>query len=158
MSPRKIKNYAIDYIAKQLEKNPDWFDCITDSWIYDAEDWFLDILEKQYGMQIFISDEERDEYTPEVETIVCKFWGFVQKEKDKKYDEKYGERDAKYSLHRIKNDVKTLLEKYNDVKHHFKKFNTYTNAITYQFEELVKYLQLLDDIENDKIESLKKGE
>ena len=65
MSPQKIKNFAISYIDEQLMKNPDWFNCITDSWIYDAENWFLDILEKQYGMKIFEEDNgEYDEYTP----------------------------------------------------------------------------------------------
>lgn len=156
MSPRRIKNYAISYINNQLEQNPNWFDCITDSWIYDAENWFLDILEKE-GMKIFTNDTDY-EYTEEVETVVHKFWGFVQKEKDRRYEELYGERDAKYCLHRIGNDVKTLLEKYNSVKHHFKKFNAYTEAVTYQFEELEKCLQLLDDIENDRVESLKEKE
>jgi len=154
MSPRIIKNYAISYISDQLEQNRNWFDCITDSWIYDAETWFLDVLEKQYGTTIFVDNDEYDEYTPEVEAIVHKFWGFVQKEKDRRYEELYGERDAKYYLHGIKDDVKTLLEKYNSVKHHFKKFNAYTETVAYQFEELEKYLQLLDDIENGKVESL----
>jgi hypothetical protein len=116
----------------------------------------LDILEKE-GMKIFTNDTDY-EYTEEVETVVHKFWGFVQKEKDQRYDEKYGERDAKYCLHRIGIDVKTLLEKYNSVKHHFKKFNAYTEAVTYQFEELEKCLRLLDDIENDRVESLKNKE
>jgi len=158
MSPRKIKNYAVNYISNQLKQNPNWFDCITDSWIYDAESWFLDVLEKQYGVKIFIDSDERDEYTPEVEEMVRKFWGFVQKEKDSRYEELYGERDAKYSLHCIKNNVKILLKKYNNVKHHFKKSNAYTEAVAHQFEELDKYLQLLDGIENGKVESLEKGE
>ena len=150
MSPRRIKNYAVSYINSQLEQNPNWFDYITDSWIYDAENWFLDVLEKQY---------QYNAYTEEVEEIVRKFWYFAQKEKDRRYEELYGERDAKYCLHNIGNDVKTLLEKYNSVKHHFKKFNACTEAVTYQFEELEKCLQLLDDIENDRVESLKeKGE
>ena len=99
MSPQKIKNFAVSYIAEQLEKNPDWFGCITDSWIYDAENWFLDVLEKQYGMKIFEEDNgEYEEYTPEVNNIVEKFWGFVQKENDRRYEELYGERDAFLAL------------------------------------------------------------
>jgi len=154
MSPRKIKNYAVSYISNQLEQNPNWFECITDSWIYDAESWFLDMLEKERGVKIFVDSDERVEYTPEVEGMVRKFWGFVQKEKDRRYEELYGERDAKYSLYCIKNDVKTLLEKYNSVKHHFKKFNAYTEAVACQFEELEKSLQLLDNIENGKMVKL----
>ena len=41
-----IEKAAKDYIANQLDQNQDWLRCITDSWIYDAENWFLNILEK----------------------------------------------------------------------------------------------------------------
>lgn len=142
MSPRRIKNYAISYINNQLEQNPNWLDCITDSWIDDAEDWFVEICK---GSNITFEEG-------------CKFRQYARKRFVELYDEKYGERDAKYCLHRIGNDVKALLEKYNSVKHHFKKFNAYTEAVTYQFEELEKCLQLLDDIENDRVESLKEKE
>lgn len=108
MSPRRIKNFAISYIAQQLENNPEWLRCITDSWIYDAENWFLDILEKQ-GMKIFTNDTDY-EYTEEVETIVHKFWGFVQKEKDRKYEELYGERDAFRALPGMIRHIKEVRE------------------------------------------------
>ena len=55
-------------------------------------------------------------------------------------------------------DVEQINKTFERIKHHFKKFNTYTEAVAYQFEELKKYLQLLNDIENGKVESLKKGE
>ena len=108
MSPRRIKNFAISYIAQQLENNPEWLRCITDSWIYDAENWFLDILEKQ-GMKIFTNDTDY-EYTEEVETIVHKFWGFVQKEKDRRYEELYGERDAFRALPGMIRHIKDVRE------------------------------------------------
>ena len=108
MSPRRIKNFAISYIAQQLENNPEWLRCITDSWIYDAENWFLDILEKQ-GIKIFTNDTDY-EYTEEVETIVHKFWGFVQKEKDRKYEELYGERDAFRALPGMIRHIKEVRE------------------------------------------------
>lgn len=158
MTDEEIKQAVEEYFNEMLSKDEDYLDHITDSWIYDAEGWFLNVLEKQYGVEIFVNSDERDEYTPEVEEIVRKFWGFVQKEKDRRYEELYGERDAKYSLHCIKNDVKTLLEKYNSVKHHFKTFNAYTEAVAHQFEELEKCLQMLDNIENGKVESLKEKE
>ena len=120
MSPQKIKNFAISYIAEQLEKNPDWFNCITDSWIYDAENWFLDVLEKQYGMKIFEEDNgEYEEYTPEVNNIVEKFWGFVQKEKDKKYDELYGERDAFLALPGMICYIKEIQQSFYSVQEHY---------------------------------------
>ena len=120
MSPQKIKNYAVSYIAEQLEKNPDWFNCITDSWIYDAENWFLDVLEKQYGMKIFEEDNgEYVEYTPEVNNIVEKFWGFVQKEKDKKYDELYGERDAFLALPGMIRYIKEIQQSFYSVQEHY---------------------------------------
>lgn len=108
MSPRRIKNFAISYIAQQLENNPEWLRCITDSWIYDAENWFLDILEKQ-GMKIFTNDTDY-EYTEEVETIVHKFRGFVQKEKDRRYEELYGERDAFRALPGMIRHIKEVRE------------------------------------------------
>ena len=117
MSPQKIKNFAINYITEQLEKNPDWFNCITDSWIYDAENWFLDVLEKQYGMKIFEEDNgEYDEYTPEVNNIVEKFWGFVQKEKDRRYEELYGERDAFLALPGMIRYIKEVQQGFDSVK------------------------------------------
>lgn len=155
MVQEEIKQAVEEYFKEMFAEDADYLDHITDSWIYDAENWFLDVLEKQHGIKIFVDNDEYDEYTPEVERLVHEFWGIALPRHDELYDEKYGERDAKYCLHRIGNDVKTLLEKYNSVKHHFKKFNTYTEAVAYQFEELKKYLQLLDDIENDRVESLK---
>ena len=109
MSPRRIKNFAISYIAQQLENNPEWLRCITDSWIYDAENWFLDVLEKQYGMKIFTNDTDY-EYTEEVETIVHKFRGFAQKEKDRRYEEFYGERDAFRALPGMIRHIKEVRE------------------------------------------------
>ena len=120
MSPQKIKNFAINYITEQLEKNPDWFNCITDSWIYDAENWFLDILEKQYGMKIFEEDNgEYDEYTPEVERLVQRFWFFILKEKDKKYEELYGERDAFLALPGMIRYINDIRESFCSVKEHY---------------------------------------
>ena len=119
MTPRKIKNFAISYIAEQLEKNPDWLRCITDSWIYDAENWFLDILEKQYGMKIFEDNDEYEEYTPEVNSIIEKFWVFVQKEKDKKYDELYGERDAFLALPGMIRYIKEIQQSFYSVQEHY---------------------------------------
>ena len=117
MSPRKIKNLAITYIAEQLEKNPDWFHYITDSWIYDAESWFLEILEKQ-GMKIFTNDTDF-EYTEEVETVVRKFWGYVQKEKDRRYEELYGERDAFRALPGMIRYIKDVREAFDIMKNHY---------------------------------------
>lgn len=117
MSPRKIKNLAITYIAEQLEKNPEWFHYITDSWIYDAESWFLDILEKE-GMKIFTNDTDY-EYTGEVETVVRKFWGYVQKEKDRRYEELYGERDAFRALPGMIRYIKKVQEGFDSAKEYY---------------------------------------
>lgn len=159
MTNEEIKQTVEEYFNEMFAKDADYLDHNTDSWIYDAESWFLTQLERQ-GFKLFTNDTGlKLDYTQEAEEIVKNFWRVALKRKEELYDEKYGERDAKYSLYCIKNDVKTLLEKYNNVKHHFKKFKAYTEAVTYQFKELAKYLQLLDDIENDKVESLKeKGE
>ena len=140
MESKEIKNYAVSYISNKMEQNPNWLDQITDSWIDDAEDWFV-----YNNKNITIEDS-------------CVFRQHVRKRFNVLYDKKYGERDAKYCLQSIGNDVVALLEKYNSIKHHFKKFNAYTEAVTYQFEELKKHLQLLDNIENYRVESLKEKE
>lgn len=144
MTEQEIKQAVEEYFNEMFAKDTDYLDHITDSWIYDAEDWFR----HKYNLPVW--DESED--TPEEVEI---FWKIAIKHKKELYIERYGERDAKYCLRHIKNNVETLLEKYNSVKHHFKKFNAYTDAVTVQFEELVKNLQLLDDIENDRVESLK---
>lgn len=156
MTKQEIKQAVEDYFNKMIVNDADYLDHITDSWIYDAEDWFLNLL-RQVGIKIFTNDTEY-EYTKETEELVGIFWKIALKRKEELYEERYGERDAKHGLHTIKNDVKTLLGNYNSLKHYFKKFNAYTEAVTYQFEELEKCLQLLDDIENDRIESLKEKE
>ena len=117
MSPRKIKNLAISYIAEQLEKNPDWLRCITDSWIYDAEEWFLEILQNK-GMKIFTNNTDFV-FTPEVEAMDHKFWGFVQKEKDRKYEELYGERDAFRALPGMIRYIKDVSEAFDIMKKHY---------------------------------------
>ena len=107
-------------LLNSWKKNPDWLRCITDSWIYDAENWFLDVLEKQYGMKIFEEDnDEYEEYTPEVNSIIEKFWGFVQKEKDKKYDELYGERDAFLALPGMIRYIKEIQQSFYSVQEHY---------------------------------------
>lgn len=120
MEDNIIEKTAKDYITNQLDQNPDWLRCITDSWIYDAENWFLDVLEKQYGMKIFEEDNgEYDEYTPEVNSIVEKFWGFVQKEKDRRYEELYGERDAFRALPGMIRYIKEVQQSFDSVKEHY---------------------------------------
>ena len=117
MTPRKIKNLAISYINEQLEKKPDWFNCITDCWIYDAEEWFLEILQNN-GMKIFTNDTDF-EYTPEVNDLARKFRGFVQREKDRKYEELYGERDAFSELPGMIQHIKKIHERFDSVKEHY---------------------------------------
>ena len=154
MTPRKIKKLAVSYIAEQLKKNPDWFDCLSDLWIYDADEWLLEILQNK-GMKIFTNNINDFEYTAEVDEIVHKFRGFVIKEKDRKYDEMYGERDAKNCLHRIGNDVNTLKDNFENIKYHFKKYSAVNEMILVDFETLLEHLRFLENIENGKIETLK---
>lgn len=150
MTEQKIKQAVEDYFNEMLSKDADYLDHVTDSWIYDAEEWFLKLL-RQEGIKIFTNDE----YTKETEKLVWDFRGIALKRYDELYDEKYGERDSLFELYKIVCDVKQMNKTFERVKHHFKKFDAYTNAVTEQFEELVKNLQLLDDIENDRVKSLK---
>ena len=139
MKTEEIKQAVEEYFKEMLAKDADYLDNVTDSWIDDAEDWFVENYENKN-----VSFEEG-----------CEFRQHARKRFDEIYHEKYDERDAKYCLRRISNVIKTLHGNYNSIKHYFKKFNTCTELVAYKFEELEKCLQLLDDIENNKVESLK---
>ena len=154
MIEQEIKQTVEDYFNEMLAKDADYLDLVTDSWIYDAEDWFLNLL-SQKGTNRFILNKKECDYQEELVDLVHIFREIALKRFEELYDEKYGERDSLYELYKIVCDVKQMNKTFERVKHHFKKFNAYTNAISGQFEELVKNLQLLDDIENDRVESLK---
>lgn len=150
MTEQEIKQAVEDYFNEMFAKDADYLDIITDSWIYDAEEWFLKLL-RQEGIKIFTNDE----YTKETEKLVWDFRGIALKRKNELYDEKYGERDALFELDRMVCDVALLNKTFKSIKHHLKKFNVYTDTVSEQFEELAKNLQLLYDIENGRVESLK---
>lgn len=153
MTEQEIIQSVEDYFNEMLAKDADYLDHVTDSWIYDAEQWFLNLL-RQKGIKIY-TDEMECDFQKEVVASCHIFWTLTLKRKDELYEEKYGKRDALFELDRMVCDVKQINKTFERIKHYFKKFNTYTNVVTEQFEELVKYLQLLNDIENDRIESLK---
>lgn len=153
MTNEEIKQAVEDYFTEMFAKDTDYLDHITDSWIYDAEEWFLNRIEKE-GIKIFTNDTDY-EYTKETEELVGIFWGFALKKKEELYDEKYGARDAMYTLNWLIYDVKQLQCKFEFAKKHFKTFPTYDNVVSTDFANLLEHLQLLSDIENGKIESLK---
>lgn len=139
MTIEEIKQAVEEFFKIQLEKDPEYVDNVTDSWLYDAESWFITRTDKAPSQEEFYSFDK-----------------LVQEKFDELYDEQYGARDALFELDRIACDVEQINKTFERIKHHFKKFNTYTEAVAHQFGELKKYLQLLDDIENGKIESLVK--
>ena len=47
MEKEVIIKKAHEYIDSNLSKNADWMGSLTDSWIYDAENRFLDLLGKE---------------------------------------------------------------------------------------------------------------
>lgn len=153
MTEQEIKQAVEDYFNEMLSKDADHLDHVTDSWIYDAVNWFLYLL-SQKGIKIY-TDERECDYQEEVTNLVHIFWEIALKRYDELYDEKYGERDALFELDRMVCDVALLNKTFKRVKHHFKKFNVYTDTVSEQFEELAKNLQLLYDIENGRVESLK---
>ena len=104
MEKEVIIKKAHEYIDSNLSKNADWMGSLTDSWIYDAENWFLDLLGKEITIY---EDEEEYEYTKEAEELVSEFWGAVREYHDEKYAELYGVRDAAYILRGILYDLDT---------------------------------------------------
>lgn len=141
MTNEEIKQAVEEYFNQMFAKDVDYLDHVTDSWIDDAEDWFVTYWYERRGDVIF---EE-----------CCEFRQHARKRYDELYEEIYGERDALFELDRMVCDVKQINKTFERIKHHFKKFNAYTEVVGCQFKELEKQLQLLDDIENDRIKSLK---
>lgn len=149
MKEQEIKQAVEEYFNEMHSKYTDYLELITDSWIYDAEEWFLNRIKKD-GIKIFTNDTDY-EYTKETEKLVLDFRGIALKRQEELYDEKYGERDALFESNRIVCDIKQINKTFEHIKHHLKKFNTYTNAVTEQFEKLAKNLQILYDIENEEL-------
>lgn len=155
MTEQEIKEAVEEYFNEMHSKDSDYLDHVTDSWICDAEDWFLNLLSEK-GIKRFILKKKECDYQEEVIIDLVNVFRKIALERfDKLYDEKYGERDALFELDRMVCDVALLNKTFKRVKHHFKKFNVYTDTVSEQFEELAKNLRLLYDIENGRVESLK---
>jgi len=146
MTNEEIKQAVEEYFKEMFAKDADYLDHITDSWIYDAEDWFR----HKYNLP----DWDESEDTPEE---VEMFWKIARKRERELYDEKYGERDAKLILTSIIYRTKGLQSAFESFKHNLKVFPTFNNVVSTDINNLLEHLQTLSDIENGKIESLKKG-
>lgn len=144
MTEQEIIQSVEDYFNEMLSKDADYLDHITDSWIYDAENWFV----KKYP--------KIDPITTSI--TVNKFWTIVVARKNELYDEKYGARDAKLLLSGLIYQTKELQNTFESIKHNLKIFPTFSNVVTTDIDNLIEHLQILSDIENGKIESLKKEE
>jgi hypothetical protein len=109
---KEIKAKAHEYIDTQLARDINWMSTITDSWIYDAESWFVSELEK-IG-QIYKNETEYD-YTDDVDKQVKTFWKYALAYKEKKFVELYWEQTSKstiramiYQLQKYKSATKEL--------------------------------------------------
>lgn len=142
MTEKEIKQAVEDYFNEMLAEDADYLDHITDSWIYDAEKWFV----RNYS--------EIDVIGP----TVNQFWTIAITRKNELYDEKYGARDAKFLLDNLIYKTKVLQGTFEGLKHNLKVFPTFNNVVTTDLDNLLEHLQILSDIENGKIESLKKEE
>lgn len=108
MTKEQVKQKACEYIDTQLEKNPDWLDCITDSWIYDAEEWFETPLIRD-GFKMYTNNEYY-EYTPEGQELHDMFWEESFKYLEEKDIEINGVRDGLAYLNCCLYDIKRLEE------------------------------------------------
>ena len=142
MTEQEIKQVVEDYFNQMFAKDADYLDHITDSWIFDAEDWFK--------AKFNITDWNAEE--------THWFIKFANDRFAELYGEKYGERDAKLHLHFIIGEIFNLKGEFEKYKPYFKTFPTYNDVVSEDFKNLLEHLKLLNDIENGKIESLKKGE
>lgn len=136
MTTEEIKQAVEEYFNEMFAKDADYFDHVTDSWIYDAENWFVN----KYS--------EIDAIDP----TVNQFWTIAIVRKNELYDEKYGARDAKLLLSGIIYQVKELQDAFESLKDNLKVFPTFNNVVTTDLDNLIEHLQILSDIENGKIE------
>ena len=146
MNTEEIKQAVEEYFKEMLAKDADYLDHITGCWIYDAEDWFR----HKYNLP----DWDESEDTPEE---VKEFWKIALVRRSELYDEKYSERDTKFILNSIICQAKELRAVFENLKHNLKVFPTFNNVVSTDINNLLEHLQTLSDIENGKIESLKKG-
>ena len=138
MTTEDIKQAVEEFFKIQLEKDTEYVDHVTDSWLYDAESWFITRTDKAPSQEEFYSFEE-----------------LVQKRFDELYDKQYGTRDALFELDIVMYEVEQISKRFERIKHHFKKVPKLNDVIGSTFELLQDYLQTLSNMENGKIESLK---
>ena len=138
MTTEDIKQAVEEFFKIQLEKDTEYVDHVTDSWLYDAESWFITRTDKAPSQEEFYSFEE-----------------LVQKRFDELYDKQYGTRDALFELDVVMYEVEQISKRFERIKHHFNKVPKFNDSISSTFESLQDYLQTLSDMENGKIESLK---
>lgn len=138
MTTKDIKQAVDEFFKIQLEKDTEYVDHVTDSWLYDAESWFITRTDKAPSQEEFYSFEE-----------------LVQKRFDELYDKQYGTRDALFELDIVMYEVEQISKRFERIKHHFNKVPKFNDSISSTFESLQDYLQTLSDMENGKIESLK---
>lgn len=138
MTTEDIKQAVEEFFKIQLEKDTEYVDHVTDSWLYDAESWFITRTDKAPSQEEFYS-----------------FGKLVQKKFDELYDKQYGTRDALFELDRVMCDVEQISKTFERIKHHFKKIPKFNDTIGSTFELLQDYLQTLSYMEKGKIESLK---
>lgn len=138
MTKEEIKQAVEEYFNEMFAQDADYLDHITDSWIYDAEEWFLNLL-RQEGIKIFTNVE----YTKETEKLVWDFRGMALKRKKELYDEKYGKRDALYELYIIIRDIKGTKKRFESIKHNLKEFPKLNDSIVCMLNDLEDVLKVL---------------
>lgn len=52
LTTEEIEKYCKEYFNKMLEKDTDYFKHCTDSWIYDAEEWFYNQFDEYIDTKI----------------------------------------------------------------------------------------------------------
>ena len=91
MTTEDIKQAVEEFFKIQLEKDTEYVDHVTDSWLYDAESWFITRTDKAPSQEEFYSFDK-----------------LVQKKFDELYDKQYGTRDALFELDRGMCDVEQI--------------------------------------------------
>lgn len=99
-------------------------------------------------MKIFTNDTDF-EHTEEVETVVRRFWGFVQKEKKRRYEEFYGEHDAYLALSGMIKHIKKVKDAFESAKDYYiKDSHIRKGKCTNIIDELNHAMELMKELKN----------
>ena len=124
----EARQFALEFIEmRNKEFGKVWVDNVTDSWIYDSEDYWLTRYFKKYGDGVYPSQEESDAH-----------WSESFRLFKKQYAELFGERDSKIYVDDL---LKSIMEKADKYKSEISEMYVYNDSA-----EILECEKIIQDI------------